>query len=145
MKKLFVLFAFLIFLTGSQANASVSEYMIDDQAVEAVFESGIQLSAVQLLDKLPISDIAGGAQLNASDRSPVVAFILATFLGGLAIHRVYLGGTAVLIPAYIFTCAGIFGIVPFIDWIMLIIGLANDDISKYEDNDKFFMWAGGGD
>jgi hypothetical protein len=49
-----------------------------------------------------------------------------------------------LIPAYIFTCFGIFGIVPLVDWIVLLIGLVNDDISKYEDNDKFFMWAGGG-
>ncbi|QHT70510.1 TM2 domain-containing protein [Rhodocytophaga rosea] len=141
MKKILTLFAFVAIFAGSQAKASTAEYIIDDQAVEAVFESGLQLSAAQLIEN--ISDITDRTEVKA-DRQPVVAFILATFLGGFAIHRVYLGGSAVLIPAYIFTCFGIFGIVPFVDWIMLLIGLANDDISKYEDNDKFFMWAGGG-
>jgi hypothetical protein len=41
---------------------------------------------------------------------------------------------------YILTCGGIFGIVPFVDWIVLLIGLVEDDISKYVNNPKFFMW-----
>lgn len=143
MKKLLTLFAFVAIFASSQAKASTSEYTIDDQAVEAVFEQGIQLSATQLLENLQVSDITNQAQIK-QDKNPVVAFILAWFLGPFAIHRVYLGGTAVLIPAYIFTCFGIFGIVPLVDWVVLLIGLVNDDISKYEDNDKFFMWAGGG-
>lgn len=143
MKKLLTLFAFVIFFAGSQAKASTSEYMIDDQAVEAVFQSGVQLSAVQLLENFQASGITGEAKIQ-EDKSPIIAFVLATFLGGFAIHRVYLGGSPVLIPAYIFTCFGIFGIVPFVDWIVLLIGVANDDISKYVDNDKFFMWAGSG-
>jgi len=143
MKKLLTLFAFVAIFAGSQAKASTAEYIIDDQAVEAVFQNGVQLSAAQLLDNLQIADITNQTEIKA-DRQPVVAFLLAWFLGPFAIHRVYLGGTAVLIPAYIFTCFGIFGIVPFVDWIVLLIGVVNDDIAKYEDNDKFFMWAGGG-
>jgi TM2 domain-containing membrane protein YozV len=143
MKKFLTLFAFVALFVGSQAKASTAEYFIDDQTVEAVFESGLQLSASHLLDNLQLADISNQTEVKA-DRQPVVAFILSWFLGPFAIHRVYLGGTAVLIPAYIFTCFGIFGIVPLVDWIVLLIGLVNDDISKYEDNDKFFMWAGGG-
>jgi TM2 domain-containing membrane protein YozV len=143
MKKILALFAFVAIFAGSQAKASTAEYIIDDQAVEAVFENGLQLSATALMENLQLADITNQTEIKA-DRQPVVAFILAWFLGAFAIHRVYLGGTAVLIPAYIFTCFGIFGIVPLVDWIVLLIGLVNDDIAKYEDNDKFFMWAGGG-
>jgi uncharacterized membrane protein len=39
---------------------------------------------------------------------------------------------------YILTCGGIFGIVPLVDFIVLIINI--DNISKYVNNPKFFMW-----
>jgi TM2 domain-containing membrane protein YozV len=141
MKKLLTLLVSALFFTIAQANASTSEYTVDDTAVEAVFETGVQVSAVQLLQSLQSSGNTSETQVQ-EDKTPIIAFVLATFLGGFAIHRVYLGGSPVLIPAYIFTCFGIFGIVPFVDWIVLLIGVANDDISKYVDNDKFFMWAG---
>ena len=40
---------------------------------------------------------------------------------------------------YILTCGGC-GIVATVDWIVLLIGLINNDISKYVNNPKFFMW-----
>jgi TM2 domain-containing membrane protein YozV len=143
MKKLLTLLVVALFFTIARANASTSEYTVDDTAVEAVFETGVQVSAVHLLQSLQSSGITSETTVQ-QDKSPIVAVVLATFLGGFGIHRVYLGGSPVLIPAYIFTCFGIFGIVPFVDWIVLLIGVANDDISRYVDNDKFFMWSGTG-
>ena len=70
----------------------------------------------------------------AGDHNVIVAVLLAFFLGGLAIHRVYLGGRPLLILLYLITFGGIFGILPLIDFIRLIIG----QMEHYEDNDAFF-------
>jgi TM2 domain-containing membrane protein YozV len=66
-----------------------------------------------------------------------IAIALDFFLGGLG-HRFYLGTETLTGLAYIFTCGGIFGIVPLVDLIVLIID--NKDISAYINNPKFFMW-----
>ncbi|MFN0216111.1 MAG: TM2 domain-containing protein [Saprospiraceae bacterium] len=75
-----------------------------------------------------VKGLAGG------EKSSVVAILLAFFLGGLGLHRVYLGGRPILILLYIITFGGIFGILPLIDFIRLIIG----HMDHYDGNDKFF-------
>src|SRR5690606_11941086 len=85
-KQLFVLLlAFFGFAMQSQANASA--YVIDDAAVEAVFESAVQVNAMPILS---IADINDGTATLAADKSPTVAWILSWF-GGLGVHRWYLG------------------------------------------------------
>ena len=56
-----------------------------------------------------------------SPKSRLVAFLLCTFLGGLGIHRFYVGktGTGVL---WLLTL-GCLGIGSFVDWIMIIMVL----------------------
>jgi len=73
------------------------------------------------------------AMLAGGDHNSVVAILLAFFLGGLGIHRVYLGGKPILILFYIITFGGIFGILPLIDFIRLIIG----HMDHYENNNSF--------
>jgi hypothetical protein len=42
---------------------------------------------------------------------------------------------------YTFTCGGIFGVVPLVDFFVLIAdGIVKENISKYENNESFFMW-----
>ena len=65
---------------------------------------------------------------NASGVSPksrLVAFLLCTFLGGLGIHRFYVGkaGTGVL---WLLTL-GCLGIGSFVDWIMILCGSFKDN------------------
>jgi len=141
MKKLIVLMAFSILaMAGTSAYAS-HNYRIDDSAVEAVFENSV---AVMTLENAPEMFKAGAdmgiTAVSASDPNGLVAFLLAFFLGGFGIHRVYLGGGGKQILLYIITCFGIFGIVPLIDWILLLVGVINDDISQYVNNTKFIMW-----
>lgn len=56
---------------------------------------------------------------NGTSKSRLVALLLCIFLGGLGIHRFYLGYTGMGL-LYLFT-GGIFGIGWFIDIILLII------------------------
>jgi TM2 domain-containing membrane protein YozV len=67
-----------------------------------------------------------------ADSDQLVAILLAFFLGGLGIHRVYLGSQPIIILWYIITFFGIFGIIPLIDFIRLILG----QVDHYRDNDS---------
>lgn len=71
-----------------------------------------------------LTGVNGGAQPGASEKSRLVAFLLCFFLGGLGVHRFYVGkiGTAV---AMLFTLGGL-GIWTFIDWIMILAGKFTD-------------------
>ncbi len=71
--------------------------------------------------------------VSAKANSNVGAILLCFFLGWLGIHRVFMGGSALLIVGYILTAGGFFGLLPFIDFIRLII---NSD--HYKDNSRFF-------
>lgn len=135
MKKQFlVALAFLLSMSLASM-ASVDKYVIDDSAVEAVFASSTMISADILSTENSFSSLSATA---SSDKSALVAIVLDFFVGGLGIHRVYLGGKGILVFGYIITGCGIFGLVPFIDLIVLAINY--NDISKYVNNNKYFMW-----
>ena len=77
-----------------------------------------------------------------AERNATVAFVLSWFVGFLGVHRFYMGTETLTGVGYILTLGGC-GIVAFVDWIVLLIALINQEgISKYEDNPKFFMWSG---
>lgn len=135
MRKLLTLFCFVAIIGVSNSYASNSNYYIDDNAVEEVLSSGVEVNTeFNLVGENGI--LGQNASLNEKD--PAIALILDFFLGGIAIHRVYLGGRPTLVLLYFITCGGIFGIVPLVDFIVLIIDF--NDISQYVDNDKFIMW-----
>jgi TM2 domain-containing membrane protein YozV len=125
--------------------ASSNQYVIDDQKVEQLFTNSVDASLSALSDNNLMSATASAsfnsqaAQYRAGDKNFVAAILLDFFLGGLGIHRLYLGTATMTWIGYILTCGGIFGIVPFVDFIVLIIN--NQDISPYVDNTKFFMWG----
>jgi TM2 domain-containing membrane protein YozV len=124
MKKLLT----VLFLFTALAGFSNSKYVIDDAQVESLMEQSV---AVQF-------DAESLASMQAGDPQAMVAAVLAFFLGGFGIHRVYLGGKVGLVFIYFFTCGGIFGIVPLIDFVVLLMN--SSDISSYVGNDSFFMW-----
>ncbi|MEI8137360.1 MAG: TM2 domain-containing protein [Bacteroidota bacterium] len=58
--------------------------------------------------------------------------------GIVGLHRIYLG-TAPYVPVvYIGSLGGIFGVLPFIDFCVLIL---DKDESRYSNNKKVFMWV----
>lgn len=73
-------------------------------------------------------------------RKKIISLILSFPLpfGILGLHRIYLGSKPYVPLVYIATIGGGFGIVPFIDFIVLLL---EKDISKYINNPNVIMWA----
>lgn len=140
MKQITTLLA-IIFISALSLQAGNSSYQIDDAAVDAMFESAEVVDLTFFENNVAPIGIANthSEAYFQQEKDPVVAFLLSMFLGYLGIHRAYLGTSTGTIVGYILTLGGC-GIVVTIDWVMLLVGLINEDISQYVDNPKFFMW-----
>lgn len=138
-KALFCMKKFIISIIAILAigvSASAANYTVDDEAIDALIEASAEVSPLELM---PMTSAPASASIKAA--SPAASFILCFFLGGFGVHRHYMGTRPGMWAIYTFTFGGIFGIVPFVDWVMLLIGLVDDDISQYCGNTKFLMWA----
>jgi len=138
MKKLFLIIVlFVTVLAVKQTNAA--SYSIDEQAIDQLFENAVETSMISI-NATEFSSVASNvsSSVSAQEKDAIIAIVLDFFLGGLGIHRFYLGTETLTGLGYILTCGGIFGIVPLVDFIVLIID--NKDISPYINNPKFFMW-----
>jgi TM2 domain-containing membrane protein YozV len=58
--------------------------------------------------------------------------------GIVGLHRIYLGCSPYVPVAYIASLGGVFGILPFIDFCVLLL---DKDIDRYMNNKKIFMWV----
>lgn len=140
MKKIYLSIVFLGLFGVAAANAESAAYHLDHAAVDQMFEQAEQADYLAMNTLAPFAGASTATQsFYQSDKNPAVAFVLAWFVGYLGIHRAYLGTSTGTIVAYILTLGGC-GIVAFVDWVVLLIGLLNDDINQYIDNPKFFMW-----
>ncbi len=137
MKK-FVLSVAILLIGIFAVQADNTAYYPDFNSVDQLFAQAEQVDPMAMPGFAPLAGMETPTTI-LSDKDPAIAFILAWFLGPLGIHRAYLGTSTGTIVAYIITLGGC-GIVAFVDWVMLLIGLVNDDISKYVDNPSFFMW-----
>ncbi|MFW6145303.1 MAG: TM2 domain-containing protein [Nanoarchaeota archaeon] len=137
MKKLLMMVVLALFALTSVQESHAAEYKLNEERIDALFEtateSDFNLLAETTMNKPNFQTMA------MNEKDPMVAILLDFFLGGLGVHRFYLGTKPMTGIGYILTCGGIFGVVPLIDLIMLAIDY--EDISKYVDNPKFFMWA----
>jgi TM2 domain-containing membrane protein YozV len=136
MKQTFLLVITLLAFSTSYANNS-SKYFVNDEKIENVMQESTQIDFT--VDSAQLEMLMNSESIQ-QDKSAWVAFAIAFVVGGLGIHRVYLGGKGSLILIYIVTCFGIFGVVPMIDWIVLLVGAIKGDISQFIGSDKFFMW-----
>ncbi len=141
MKKL--LFALIAFVAISTV-ASAAPYKLDDAAVDNAIESAVEVSPVAFLSEVP-SQLPAGMPASASlsaGKSPVGAILLTFFLGGFGVHRHYMGTRPWMWAIYTFTVGGIFGVVPFVDFIVEIVAAVEDNsIARYCGNTSFFMWG----
>jgi TM2 domain-containing membrane protein YozV len=58
--------------------------------------------------------------------------------GIVGLHRIYLGCAPYVPVAYIGSLGGVFGVLPFIDFCVLLL---DKDIDRYINNKKIFMWV----
>jgi TM2 domain-containing membrane protein YozV len=58
--------------------------------------------------------------------------------GIVGLHRIYLGSAPYVPIVYIATLGGALGILPFIDFCVLLI---DNELEPYINNDKVFMWV----
>ncbi len=122
------------------ADASAESYVVDDVQIEQLIAQSEDVSlAISDNSMLQNSSMATAPTQIKANKEFVPALLLNFFLGGFGIHRLYLGTKPITWIGYILTCGGIFGVVPLVDFIVLIIN--NDNLSPYIDNPKFFMWA----
>ncbi|MCT4614977.1 MAG: TM2 domain-containing protein [Marinifilaceae bacterium] len=133
-KLLFTLAAMLVLLVNSQASC----YTINDSQLDEQFSKATATELVNF--NINSNEVAGMGDsfAQAGEKNAIVAAVLAFFLGGLGIHRFYLGTKTFTGIGYLLTCFGIFGIVPLVDFIVILIN--SGDLSAYIDNPKFFMW-----
>ena len=120
--------------------ASANNYTIDEQAIDATIEMAAEVSPLTL--ESSATDIQAATLNFGMQPQPILAFVLAVIppTGWLAIHRMYMGTSILAVILNIVTGAG-FGVVYVIDWVMLLIGVLNNDIRQYCNNGRWLMWA----
>ncbi len=134
MKKL-VLSLVAVIAVAFSANAA--NYKVDNNAIDNIIGNATEVVVL---------DVAApaAATLPAFENKEVnstTALILNFFLGWCGVHRHYMGTAPGMWALYLFTGGGIFGIVDFVDFVMLIVATVDGgNISKYINNRKFFMW-----
>ena len=142
-KVIFSLFAVLALSFSVMAEGG-DAYTIDDNAIEQVFAQSAEVNAadVELFGSqmLLSPEMPATSLQTVSSANPWGAWVICWFLGEFGIHRHYLGTSKPMWLYYTLTCGGIFGVVVLVDWVVLLIGAIQDDISAYCNNDSFFMW-----
>lgn len=120
--------------------ASATNYTIDENAIDAMIESAVEVSpAVMESSSAALTD----ATISFGQApTPIVAFILSVIpvTSWLAVHRMYMGTSPLAVILNIVTGAG-FGIVYVVDWVVLLIGVLDNNISRYCGNGRWLMWA----
>lgn len=144
MKKVCIALVALFVCMGS--SFASDSYKLDDSQVNAMFSAATETSpSILNADFNALPDMMAGTQQISSDVTSkiIVAWVVDYFLGGFGIHRYILGTKGNMWAIYTFTVCGIFGIVPLVDWFVLLIdGMIQGNGDKYIDNPKFLMWAG---
>ncbi len=141
-KVIFSLFAVLA-LSFSAMAEGVDAYTIDDNAIEQVFAEAADVNAgdVELFGSMMMNpEMPVASMQTVSSANPWGAWAICWFLGEFGIHRHYMGTSKPMWLYYTLTCGGIFGVVVLVDWVVLLIGAIQNDISAYCNNDSFFMW-----
>jgi hypothetical protein len=75
---------------------------------------------------------------DVAGKNKATVIVLTLLTGPLGGHRLYLGTKPIVPVVYTLTLGGGVGVLPFID---LVVVCFSKDISRFENNDKIFMWA----
>lgn len=135
-KSIFTILVVMIALIAAKP-VFASGYTLDEQKVDVLFAQAEKVAVTIFAEASPLN-VPVLNPVGNSSKDPLVAILLDIFVGGLGIHRFYLGTEVLTGIGYILTCGGIFGVVPLVDLIVLAVNY--DNITPFIDNPKFFMW-----
>ena len=123
-------FAILVAMFAFVAVASAANYSVDEASIDALFnEATVEASA----------SASASAGMDAQTKNIVALVLDMVGLGFVGVHRLILGTQPINCLWYFLTFGGIFGIIPLVDWVMILIDLINGSAS-YLDNPAFIMW-----
>ena len=126
-------FAVIVALFAVVAVANAANYSVDEASIDALFTEAVMEAPAAPAAALPA--VGGDPQV-----TNIIALVVDMVgLGFFGIHRLILGTQPINCLWYILTVGGIFGIIPLIDWVMILIDLINGSAS-YLDNPAFIMW-----
>ncbi len=140
MRVSFILF-FLFLLIDHKTKAEVPVLVIDSCGlVIDTVQLDIQCSELSELKNGRPNPILQLIKKKQKKNKRIVAAILAFPFpfGIVGLHRIYLGTSPHVPVVYIGSLGGIFGILPFIDFCVLVL---DKDIDRYINNPKIFMWV----
>lgn len=135
MKKLVLTLAIALFAICS---ASANNYVANDAAIDALVENSIEM----VMEAAPLAAaMPANAAVLSSGNDPVLAAVLAWFLGTFGVHRYYLGTEWWMFLPYTFTFGG-FGIVAIFDAVLLTMDAIEGGVNpQYLNNPRILMWA----
>lgn len=135
MKKIIVS---LIAVFAIAVSANAANYTADESAIDALIENCVEVSPLELAAEAPVS----AAATISSGNEAIISFVLCTFVGWIGVHRYYLGCGKKWIGILYFLGQFVFvgEIVLLIDWVFLLLGVIDDNVSEYQNNDKILMW-----
>lgn len=126
-------FAAIVALLAVAAVANAAEYSVDEAAIDALFTEAVVEAPAEMM--APVVSIGGDATT-----TNLIALVLDYVgLGFFGIHRLILGTNPLNCLWYFLTVGGIFGVIPIVDGVVLIIDLIQGG-ANYLDNPKFIMW-----
>lgn len=138
MKKLIIS---LIAVLGIAISANAANYKVDNNAIDALVENATEVYTADFMVPASATAAASASVAASGSVNPVTALILNIFLGWCAIHRHYCGTAPWMWAAYLFTGGGIFGVLDLVDFVMLIVGIADGSgASQFINNPKFIAW-----
>lgn len=135
MKKIIVS---LIAVFAIAVSANAANYSADENSIDALIENCVEVSPLELAAEAP----ASAAASISSGNEAIISFVLCTFVGWCGIHRYYLGcGKKWIGVLYFVACCCFVGsVIVLIDWIFLLLGVIDDNVSAYQNNDNVLMW-----
>lgn len=137
MKKIFLA---LVAVLAVSLSANAGNYSVNDEAIDAVIEAAAEVLPMNMAADSMATAMAG-TTVSSGSGDAVVALVLNAFLGWCGIHRHYLGTRPWMWAIYLVTFGGIFGIVPFVDFIVTVIDLVEGGGPRIAGSSKFIAWA----
>lgn len=142
MKKIILSFALVagLFFTS---NASESNYILDEQAVDQQISQATEVSFDNAATDLSAFNQFASSSLviKGGEQTKMGYLLRAFFCGSIALHRSYMGTGGKSLWWFYLCVPGAGGVDACVDfWWVVFKGDAA--LSKYKDNSKFFVWAG---